>query len=191
MTFIYYKKRHTAHRKLFIMFYLHIENTNQSIIFSKAKKRISNQSIDISLTEPECDFLEDLCSKKYTGNEVASRLELEMKIWPNSYNVDRSSNLNQVVCTLRKKIDLILNENIILTVPKKGYMLTEIMIVTTEPTSDNLSHKKKTLIDHFKSNIPIYILFIAVLLLIFNDIVEIKLSVNILELDFFISSLFL
>ncbi|MEZ8092943.1 transcriptional regulator [Photobacterium swingsii] len=173
------------------MFYLHIENTNQSIIFSKAKKRISNQSIDISLTEPECDFLEDLCSKKYTGNEVASRLELEMKIWPNSYNVDRSSNLNQVVCTLRKKIDLILNENIILTVPKKGYMLTEIMIVTTEPTSDNLSHKKKTLIDHFKSNIPIYILFIAVLLLIFNDIVEIKLSVNILELDFFISSLFL
>lgn len=142
------------------MYKLLKENTNDFIAFNYNEKKLVNNEFEIILTSTETNLLYNLCESRIHGEKYANRDVLERMIWHDSEIVDRSSNLNQVTCTLRKKISLITKEPIILTAPKKGYFLDTYLQVHTVTNNCEMNERKR-----IKPSGIIKLIFITILTL--------------------------
>ncbi|MEZ8092942.1 transcriptional regulator [Photobacterium swingsii] len=77
----------------------------------------------INLSSSEFTCLVLLLSNKQS---ISYRKYLERKIWPcnpSAVDIDKSNNLTQVICTLRRKLSYFTEEEIIVTEQLKGYRL--------------------------------------------------------------------
>lgn len=121
--------------------------TNKGLInFHYVSKRLANNVTSVNLTMTESKFLLKLCQHRTQGVLVTSRSDMETSIWENDpLGIDRKPNLNQLVCTLRKKLSLFTLSPFIITQPKKGYSLDDsIRVELLEPEKVKREEPKKT-----------------------------------------------
>lgn len=102
---------------------IYIINTNsEHFYFHYVSKLIKGIDKEISLTTTESNFLFKLCQNQTQGIVITARAEMESHIWGDEIaDIDRKSNLNQLICTLRKKLTKVTTHSVIITQPKKGY----------------------------------------------------------------------
>ncbi|MGF1704168.1 helix-turn-helix domain-containing protein [Photobacterium makurazakiensis] len=111
-------------------------NIGESIecVFFPIERVIKRNTNDdkIKLTTTEAEMFKLLCS--HAGKSV-ERAQIENEVWRGRGVIPTTTNLNQLVCTLRKKVKKITDGNIIITVPRIGFVLSD--IVEVYPTEKN------------------------------------------------------
>ncbi len=91
-------------------------------------------------------FLLKLCEEHIQGIPATSRKKIETYIW-GDVDVDRKTNLNQLVCTLRKKLGNLTSDSVVITQPKKGYSLDDCIVVKQhDPSAENEEKIEEALI---------------------------------------------
>lgn len=88
--------------------------------------------IEQDLTTPESVMLQLICDEHINGHLIISRSEIELTVWSDAKELDRSSNLNQLVSTLRKKLKSIFHKDVLITHPRKGYSLCEDITISID-----------------------------------------------------------
>lgn len=104
-----------------------IGNNNKFIFFPT--ERVIRRNMDdnkVRLTTTEAKMLKLLCS--HVGKNV-KRAYIEDEVWRGRGVVPSTTNLNQLVCTLRQKIKHVAEGNIIVTVPRVGFVLSDMVDV--------------------------------------------------------------
>lgn len=135
-----------------------IKNNENEINFLHISKQIESGGNIIKLTVTESLFLLKLCQDKIKSISTTPRKEMEGIIWDDQ-GVDRAANLNQVICTLRKKISHLTDKSVIITQPKKGYSFAEDIHIQIQPPQSDLSNGSvdipKKMPDRYRKKIKI------------------------------------
>ncbi|MEZ8117592.1 helix-turn-helix domain-containing protein [Vibrio splendidus] len=121
-----------------------IKTNTEHFYFHYVSKLLKGNDNEISLTTTESKFLLKLCESQMQGVVITARAEMEGHIWGDeTAGIDRKANLNQLICTLRKKLVKVTTHTVIITQPKKGYSLDDCVHVelsplpeTSQPTAD-------------------------------------------------------
>lgn len=100
-----------------------------STCFNPFKRTLSVFDSDVAmieqdLTTPESVMLRLICDEHIKGNLIVPRNAIERAVWNDAEELDRSSNLNQLTSTLRKKLKSIFHKDTLITHPRKGYSLS-------------------------------------------------------------------
>ncbi|PSU00007.1 hypothetical protein C9J03_25305 [Photobacterium gaetbulicola] len=115
---------------------------NNKCIFLSAERVIIRSTDDnkVKLTTTEAKMLKLLCS--HVGKNV-KRAYIEDEVWRGRGVIPTAASLNQLVCTLRQKIKHVAEMNIIVTVPRVGFILSDIVNVYPKiDRSNHLTHHK-------------------------------------------------
>ena len=110
-----------------------IKTNSEHFYFHYVSKLLKSGDNEISLTITESKLLLKLCQSQIQGQVITSRAEMEGYIWGETTGIDRKTNLNQLVCTLRKKITQVTAHSVIITQPKKGYSFDDCVHIELYP----------------------------------------------------------
>ncbi|CDT82710.1 hypothetical protein VCR3J2_260020 [Vibrio coralliirubri] len=112
-----------------------IKTNSEHFYFHYVSKLLKDNDKEVSLTTTESKFLLKLCQSQIQGTVITVRTEMESHIWGDeAAGIDRKANLNQLICTLRKKLAKVTTHSVIITQPKKGYSLDDCVYVELSPS---------------------------------------------------------
>jgi len=114
-----------------------LDSDNFSACFNPFKRTLAVFDMDVlvieqDLTTPESVMLQLICDEHINGHLIISRGEIELTVWSDAKELDRSSNLNQLVSTLRKKLKSIFHKDVLITHPRKGYSLCDDITISID-----------------------------------------------------------
>ena len=107
--------------------------------FDPDRQIVDDGQEEVCLTYKESTLLSVLTLERLgCERAIVSRETLIQHLWDDYSVVDRSTNLTQLVCTLRKKLTALLSVPVIEPVPRKGYRLTDNVSISDEQESSPL-----------------------------------------------------
>lgn len=113
---------------------------NQTITYDEKQGTLEtpDESQDpVSLPRPACRLMSLFVRN---NNELLTREFLLTTVWENHGLTASNNNLNNYVSMLRKAFTLLGEEELLVTVPKQGFMLTAHQIVAFEETGEIVEH---------------------------------------------------